>query len=199
MEPPSPREDLDDDALVAAAGRGDARALRVLVERWGPRVLAFLQRALGSRSDAEDLAQETFLRVHRAAPRYRPEGRFPAWLFRIAGNLARQEMRRRRVRGFFLGSGSATDAEILESLPAPAADHPESAVQERETRAALARALMSLPERQRLAILLRYFEGLRVRDVALALGASEDAAESLLVRGIHGLRRLLEERPPGGH
>ena len=191
--PPDSRHDTaGDDALMSLAARGDSRAFRVLFERWAPRVQAFLARALSNRADAEDLTQETFVRVYRAARRYVPEGRFAAFVFRIAGNLARQEVRRRRVRGWFLGiSGEPDDESVLASLPAPAGFDPEGSLRDAETRAALARALSRLPERQRAAVLLRYFEGLSVRDVAAALGKSEHAAESLLARGTAALRSAL--------
>lgn len=175
-------ESQDDDALMTAAAHGDTAAFRVLMERWWPRVFAFLARALAHRSDAEDLAQETFLRAFRAAPRYVPESRFAAWLFRIAGNLARAEMRRRRVRGWLSGSSTVRDDAILESLPAPRAFDADGPLADAEIRLALARALARLPERQRLAVLLRYFEDLRMADVAAALGIRERAAESLVAR-----------------
>lgn len=196
MEPSAPLHERGDDALVEAAGRGDREALRVLVERWGPRVLAFLQRALASRRDAEDLAQETFLRVHRAAPRYRAQGRFPAWLFRIAGNLARQELRRRKVVSLLLGEPSSRPEEIFASLPAPPSFAPESALQAEEMRRALAWAMSRLPARQRLAVLLRYYEDMPVADIAAALGTSPHAAESLLARGTRTLRTLLRDLRP---
>jgi len=182
----------DDDALMARAAGGDAGAFRILFERWAPRVRAFLVRVLASRAEADDLTQETFVRAWRAAGRYEAGGRFAAWIFRIAGNLARQEVRRRRVRGWFRGTGGAPEnEEVLASLPAPAAFDPEGALRDEETRAALARALVRLPESQRLAVLLRYFEGLAVRDVAAALGKSEHAAESLVARGTAALRKSL--------
>ncbi|MFQ5600489.1 MAG: RNA polymerase sigma factor [Candidatus Krumholzibacteriia bacterium] len=196
MEHRLPFHELEDDELVVATAQGEARALRVLVERWSPRVLAFLARALGSRSDAEDLAQETFLRLYRAAPRYRAEGRFSAWLFRIAGNLARQEIRKRKVRGFFLGGRQPDEQELLDSLPAPRHFDAAGPLHDAETRAALSRAIARLPERQRLAVLLRYFEEMRVRDIAEVLGTSVHAAESLLARGTRRLRRELRAQIP---
>jgi RNA polymerase sigma-70 factor (ECF subfamily) len=191
MTPERPSPEPDDDSLMAATARGDGPAFRLLVERWSPRVHAFLLRTLAHRADAEDLAQETFVRVYRAASRYAGEGRFAAWLFRIAGNLARGELRRRKVRGWFLGLPAVDEDEVLASLPAPArfaADGPALAA---ETRLALARALAQLPDRQRLAVVLHHFEGLGLRDVATALGTSEHAAESLLARGTAALRRRL--------
>jgi RNA polymerase sigma-70 factor, ECF subfamily len=182
----------DDDALVAAVARGDARAYRALVERWSPRVHAFLARALANRSDADDLLQETFVRAWRAAPRYQASGRFAAWLFRIAGNLARQELRRRRVRGWFRGDAAALDDEaVLASLPAPRSFDTDGALRDAETRLALARELGRLPDRQRLAVLLRHFEGLSLHDIAVALEVSDRAAESLLARGTASLRERL--------
>ena len=193
MEPSATLHGWGDDALVEAAGRGDREALRVLVERWGPRVRAFLQRALASSRDAEDLAQETFLRVHRAAPRYRSQGRFPAWLFRIAGNLARQELRRRKVVFLLLGEPASSPEEVFASLPAPPSFAPESALQAEELRRALAWAVSRLPARQRLAVLLRYYEEMSVAAIAEALGTSPHGAESLLARGTRTLRSLLKQ------
>jgi len=184
-------QEPDDDALMAAVAAGDGRALRTLVERWAPRVEAFAVRVLAQRDDAQDIVQETFVRVHQAAPRYQGGGRFASWLFRIAGNLVRQELRRRRVRGWFGGATEPDDATVLASLPAPAHFDADSPLHHAERRALLARALARLPERQRMAVLLHYFEDLPVRDVAAALQVSEHAAESLLARGMAALRTAL--------
>ena len=189
-------QDQDDDTLMAAVAAGDSRALRTLVERWAPRVEAFAVRALARRDDAQDIVQETFVRVHAAAARYRPGGRFASWLFRIAGNLVRQELRRRRVRGWFGGASDPDDATILASLPAPAHFDADSPLRSAEQRALLARALARLPERQRMAVLLHYFEDLPVRDVAIAMNISEHAAESLLARGMSALRNALRPNKP---
>lgn len=182
----------DDDSLMIATARGDAAAFRVVVERWSPRVLGFATRALAQRADAEDVTQETFVRALRAAPRYVPQGRFAAWLFRIAGNLVRAELRRRRVRGWLLGRSDVDAEAILASLPAPRHFDADGPLREAETRTLLALALARLPERQRLAVLLHHLEGLPVRDVAAALSISEHAAESLLARGMVTLRRALK-------
>jgi len=184
-------DDRDDDALMVAVARGDATAFRVLVERWAPRVEAFAGRALGRRADAEDIVQETFVRVYRSVARYQPTGHFGAWVFRIAGNLVRQELRRRRVRGWLTGSPAVSDEAVLASLPAPAHFDADGPLRTAETRATLVRALARLPDRQRLAVLLRHFEALPLRDVAAALDVSEHAAESLLARGMRALREQL--------
>jgi len=191
VEPPSALHELGDDALVAAAGRGERGALHVLVQRWGTRVHAFLRRALASSSDADDLTQETFLRVWRAAPRYEARGRFAPWLFRIAGNLARQELRRRKLRSLLLGETPLSLEDAVDSLPAPAAFDPEAPLRASEIRRALAAALARLPTRQRLAVLLRFYEEMSTAEIAAALGTSPRAAESLLARGTRRLRQLL--------
>ena len=79
---------------------GEEAAFRLLVERWERQVHAFHWRMTGSREEAEDLTQDTFLKVHAHAGGYRPEGRFQSWLFRIAGNLARSWARRRKIVGW---------------------------------------------------------------------------------------------------
>ena len=91
---------LDDDALMIRTARGEEAAFRLLVQRWEHQVLAFLIHMLGSQEEAEDLVQDTFVKVFRKADGYRPEGLFKSWLFRIAGNLARSRLRRRKIIGW---------------------------------------------------------------------------------------------------
>ncbi|MGZ8369819.1 MAG: sigma-70 family RNA polymerase sigma factor, partial [Caulobacteraceae bacterium] len=92
----NPRSDSDED-LVARAGRGDPAAVQALVARKLPRILALAARMLGDASEAEDVAQEVFLRVWREAPRWRPgEARFDTWMHRVALNLCHDRLRRRR-------------------------------------------------------------------------------------------------------
>ncbi len=183
----------DDDALMAATAAGDEAAFRTLVERWERRVSAFLFRSLGSPEDAADLAQETFLRLYRAAPGYSARGRFAPFLFRIAGNLARNEIRRRAVRRFLsFGGGSEESAEAaVDRIEGPPGDRPDEALDRAEEVERVRRALLALPERQRVAVALKRFEGMSQDEVAEAMGISVKAVESLLVRATAALRKRL--------
>ncbi len=187
------RDPRDDDALMTAAAGGDEAAFRVLVERWERRVLAFLFRSLGSSEDAADFAQETFLRLYRAAPDYIPRGRFAPFLFRIAGNLARNEIRRRGVRRLLnWGAGAREDEESgALRVEAPDADRPDVSWARAHEAQRVRRALLALPERQRIAVTLKRFEGLTQEEIAEAMGISVGAVESLLVRGMAALRKGL--------
>jgi RNA polymerase sigma-70 factor, ECF subfamily len=173
----------DDDLMVGAA-HGDEMAFRQLVERWQQSVYAFLERMMGSREEALDLAQETFLRVYTQAPRYRPTGQFRSWLFRIAGNLARSGLRRRRIVRWI------SFDPALHDRPARG----ETAVgrlERAESRTAVRRALAELPDRQRQAVVLRHYEHLSHREIAATMGATVPAVESLLQRAMASLRSRL--------
>ena len=167
---------------MARAAAGQESAFRELVERWERPVFGFLYRMTGSTEEALDLRQETFLRVYAQAGRYQGAGLFRSWLFRIAGNLARSALRRRRVLSWVRfdmvrhdrASGSESVQEALERRE-----------RSRQVRAALAR----LPERQRAAVALRQDEGMSYREIAAVLGTTESAVESLLTRAIAALRR----------
>ncbi len=200
MLPPGMRDERDDDALMAAIAAGDEDAFRALVERWDRRVLAFLYRSLGSREDAADLAQETFLRLFRAAGGYSPRGRFAPYLFRIAGNLARTEIRRRAVRRFF-SFGSPGDPEAGASfedaaarVEAPPQERPDHALMRSEAAERVRRAILELPERQRLAVTLKRFEGFSQEEIAGTMGVSVPAVEALLSRAMTALRKKLGKR-----
>jgi RNA polymerase sigma-70 factor (ECF subfamily) len=174
---------MTDDELMARIAGGDEDAFRDLVLRWERRVYAFFFRCLGSREDAEDLAQETFVRIFRSAGRYRARGSFPSYLFRIAGNLYRNEVRRRRRR----------PQPRLETV-AQNGDRPDVALERRELAQAVRAAISHLPDRQQIAVILRRYEGLTYQEIADALGTSIPAVESLLHRASRSLREALKDQ-----
>jgi RNA polymerase sigma-70 factor (ECF subfamily) len=179
---------VDEDVrLMLAFQGGDERAFGALFERWGGRVLRFLERMVGEAGVAEDLVQETFLRVWRARERYQPEARFSTWLFTIAGNAARNELR----RPFRRAAHESVDDDAEGAPLALAADDPPSdeLVDARRTGAGLEAALAELPERQREALWLRAVEGLSYAEVAEALATSEKSVKALIHRARVALAR----------
>ncbi len=180
----------DDEQLMARVAAGDETAFRLLVDRWERPVLSFLTRTLGDREEARDLAQETFLRVHRHADRYRGQGRFRPWIFRIAGNLSRSRLRRRRViRWLSLGGD-----EGIQEPAAPRHHEPDRQHEATELALAIDACLAELPARPRMAFSLRRFEELSYREIAEALECSESAVESLLVRANRQMQEGLRAR-----
>jgi len=175
---------VHDDELMTRIATGEEAAFRLLVERWEAPVHAFLWRMTGSREEAEDLTQDTFLKIHVSAARYVPEGRFRSWLFRIAGNLARSWGRRRRIVGWI-----RWDPDLHER--ASTRPGPDDELQRSETAGRIRTALAGLPERQREALILRKFHELSQREIAEAMGVTEGAVESLLIRALAGLRKTL--------
>jgi RNA polymerase sigma-70 factor (ECF subfamily) len=170
----------EDDELMARVAAGDHDAFASVVNRHLDRVVAVAQRMLGDRAEAEDVAQEALLRVWRYADRWRPgEARISTWLYRIAVNLCLDRKRR----------PATAPLEAAGDPPDPGADaFAQLYSTERETfiRAAIA----ALPERQRLALTLSYYEGLGNIEAAEIMEISVGALESLLVRA----RRALADR-----
>lgn len=169
-----------DAALVARVGAGDSAACRALVDGHLGRIHGLAWRMLGDRAEAEDVAQDAFLRLWRQAGRWRAEARVGTWLHRVAHNLCVDRLRKRR------GDTGDEPPELPDPAPGPAADHQRSQVA-RRVEAALAR----LPERQRAAITLVHYQELGNIDAADIMGVSVEALESLLSRGRRGLREAL--------
>lgn len=178
----APDEDV---RLMLAFREGDAAAFETLFRRWAGPLLRYLERMLRDAGAAEELVQETFLRVHRARSSYRPEARFSTWLYRIGTNLALNEMRRpaRRVPH---ASVDDDDWEYL-AICSPASDDVAHA---RRGIEAVDRALGALPEQQRAALWLAGVEGHSYAEVAEALETSEEAVKAL----VHRARRSLAAR-----
>jgi RNA polymerase sigma-70 factor (ECF subfamily) len=173
----------DDSALMSRLGAGDMSSLGELVRRHQSRVLEIAFRTLGKWDLAEDVAQETFLRVHRAARKYKPKAKFTTWLYRIVVNLCLDEKRKRLRSGM-----SLEDA----SFDAPSeSDH--DFAEKKEIVQLVKAAVDGLPERQRIALVLHRYEGLSHDQIAEATGWSGSAVESLLVRAYANLREKLSK------
>lgn len=176
---------FDPDAeLVRDAGAGDARAAEALVRRHLPKMVGLARRMLGDASEAEDVAQEVFLRVWREAPRWRPgAAKFETWMHRVALNLCYDRLRRRREK-------PDADAGLNIADPTPLASDEWLA---RQRAAKVHAALAELPERQRAAIALVHFDEMSNIAAAEILEISVEALESLLARGRRALKVALAD------
>ena len=174
---------IDPDAeLVRNAGAGDARAAEALVRRHLPRMLGLARRMLHDPSEAEDVAQEVFLRVWREAPRWKPgAAKFETWMHRVALNLCYDRLRRRREK---------PDAEAGLNVADPSPGASEAWLAQQRA-AKVQAALAALPERQRAALVLVHFQEETNIAAAEALEVSVEALESLLARGRRALKAAL--------
>jgi RNA polymerase sigma-70 factor, ECF subfamily len=176
--------DLSDEGLMANIAEGDRGAFQHLVERHLDRAVRLAQRIVGNRSDAEEVAQEAFLRVWTTAPRWRLDGAlFRTWFSRVLVNLCIDRKRRPTM----------APLEAAGDPPDPAMGAEQRLYQSQEA-AAVAAAVAELPERQRAALALCYWQEMSNAEAAEVLSLSVGAVESLLVRARRTLRVTLKAR-----
>lgn len=181
---------------IEAAKAGRAEAYQALLEAYGPRLYGFFYRATAHQHDAEDLVSEVMLRLVRMLPGYDERGRFEPWLFRIAANLVRDRIRRRRAApmSLSLGADAAGESGILESIPAP--EEPvDGRLLGEEDHARLQAALERLDPVTRQMIVLRHFGGLSFAEIAQAMSCPLGTALAKVHRGLKALRARLERMP----
>jgi RNA polymerase sigma-70 factor (ECF subfamily) len=174
----------------------DAGAFEELVLRYQGRLVTVLGHLVGNRDQAEDLAQEVFLRVYRSRKTYVPGAKFATWLFTIANNVAanarRSRSRRREVTLEGRDSGPM-GAHPMEALAAASSGQlPTRQLDKAEMRDIVRMALDALNERQRIAVLLNKFEGMSYADIAQTMELTPQAVKSLLSRARGNLRDVLE-------
>lgn len=185
-------EPADDFALMRRIGGGDRAAFAELVGRYQNMVVGTVAKMLGNSSDAEDLAQQVFLRIWKNAARYKPEAKFTTYLFTIVRNLVFNETRRlSRKREVSLDEREEITG--AGSLSAEAAKSPEEEILRDELQAAVDAAIAGLPEAQRMAVVLRRYENVPYEEIAVVLGLSVSAVKSLLFRARTTLREALQE------
>jgi len=172
--------EVSDEQLLEQIHRGDFNAFESLVSRYQKSALGTARRFVGDEHEAEDLAQEAFLRVYRNAHQFRSDAKFKTWFFRILTNLCFNQLKKKRP-------------DYYDNLPVgiPAGDDPARLFERREQREVIFRAVLKLPPRQRIAFILCCFEEMSYADAAHCLGFSVKAVESLLVRARRTLRKEL--------
>ncbi|MCD6506476.1 sigma-70 family RNA polymerase sigma factor [Candidatus Poribacteria bacterium] len=179
-----------DEELMLRCKNGDVNAFELLVSRYQDAVMNFIYHTIGDYHRAEDLCQETFIKVFKNARGYRSKNRFKSWLFKIAANLCRNELRYRRRHP------SDSLERIIESegnadIFVDTSPMPDELFERKERAMLVKRAIQSLPENQRLAIVMREYESLRYDEIAYALGCSVGAVKSIIHRARQNLRKIL--------
>lgn len=176
---------LSDETLMARVGEGDRLAYGVLVERHFARSHGLATRVVGNFATGEDVVQDAFLRLWKHAPNWRPKGaKFTTWFYRVVMNLCIDVQRKARKK-----------TVPLEDAGEPADDGPpaDAIVHRDQVAARIGDALADIPERQRAAIALCYFDGMSNREAAAIMDVNIKGLESLLSRGRKGLRDRLAD------
>lgn len=183
-----------DEQLIRALARSDENALRLLVERYSPSIYRFSVRYTGDESLAEDVAQEVFLRLFLHAKKYTTGRSFKTWLFTIARNvsidLARPYSHRKSSSSHF-GDDPARE-DFTPELIVNGSPTQEDRMAARERQQMMVELLQDLPEKQRAAIILKYYEEMSTKEIAVVLGKSVSSVESLLARAKQNLAKLWE-------
>ena len=187
--PGGSENDAEDVRLMELVSGGDTKAFQTLIERHQALVVGTVARMLGSNSDVEDLAQQVFLRVWRSAGRYVPRAKFTTWLLKITRNLVFNEMRRTKRQAHIpiQLEPQGDDLPIKdESVQSPA-----ESLLEQELQQAIENAILQLPETQRMALILRRYDGRSYEEIGDILDLSVPAVKSVLFRARTELRTRL--------
>ena len=189
---------LPDADVVALAQQGRDAAFRELVRRYERPVFSLIFRMVRDRELAEDLAQDTFVKVLNHIDRYRPEFKLSSWLFKIANNVAIDHLRKRQLPTVSMdGSPHATTSESVEATTLQIADNQESALEEMESRelgGAIEKAIADLRPEYRACIMLRHVEDRSYEEIAATLDLPLGTVKTYIHRARHELRKALEDR-----
>ena len=191
-------DEKSNEDLMGSVRLGNRHAFEVLINRHQRSVLNFIFRFLGNRADAEDLTQEVFLRVWKAAGTYKPDAKFTTWLYRIATNLCINRQHAIRIRTLFIQSHiqeqiqNSKDSSIIGESAGILS--PEERLIDSEQSVRLLNALNELPTSQRVAIVLRIYDEMSYQEIAQIMDRSVSSVDSLLIRAKKNLHRKLVEK-----
>ncbi len=186
----------DDERLMLAFRKGDVRAFDTLVRRHRGPVFNFILRFTGNRQRAEDVLQETWLKVVRNAGEYEAKAKFTTWVYTIARNLCVDSARKesyRQVESLEAPTGSVEEGRPLSELLPDGANSPERGAHNIRLRPLLEAALRALPPEQREVFILREFNGVPFKEIAEVTGVAEPTVKSRMRYALEGLRKRLAE------
>jgi len=182
----------EDTKLMLDVKNGDQEAFRELVEKHKLSVLNLCLRFTGNKDEADDLAQDVFMRVYQAAPRYEAKASFTTWLYRITLNLCLNFQRRKKLLTFFsLDQNSNNQYNKSTEIPITS-DQPDTNFEKQEKQRIIQEAINSLPENQKTVVILYRYQQLSYQEIASVLETSVSAVESRLFRARHNLKKRLE-------
>jgi len=184
---------MNETELVLKFKNGDKSAFRELVEKYQGSVINTCFRFLRNKEEAEEVAQEVFLKVYLSARSYQPKAKFSTWLFKIVVNLCLNKLRDKKKSSLRKIDDSFYHNQIQmeNDFPAPAESQPDKSYEREELKKIIKEAIDSLPENQRAAIILNKYEGFSYQDMAKMLDCSVSAIEARLFRAKENLRKKL--------
>lgn len=179
-----------DVALMLRVGNRDENAFEELIKRHQSAVVGTVAKMLGNTSEAEDISQQVFIRLWKSAPRYKPTAKFTTFLFTITRNLVFNETRRRSRKKEYSIDEREDDFHL--QTPDIQTLSPDEGMLQRELQSAVDEAIANLPEKQRLAVILRRYEGMPYEEIGRVLDLSIPAVKSQLFRARNALRDALQ-------
>ena len=184
-----------DEELMMKCRNGDMSAFELLMMRYKDVIINFIYKSIGDYHRAEDLTQETFLRVFRNSGHYEPKSQFKNWIYLIATNLCRNEVRNRKRRNtVFLDDLMSEEEDVsYASLMQDVRNLPDELYEKKEQQLVIQQTISCLPENQRLALILVTYHDLRYEAVAEVLDCSISAVKSLIHRARQKMKKLLVE------
>lgn len=186
---------MTDGTLIRKYCDGELNAFNTLVWRWQKPLFNFALRYLGNPEEAREIVQQTFIKVYQHLPRLKDPSRFATWVYQIAVNLCRDEIKKRRRRQTYSLESIQENSEQSQARSAlTLADdsaNPERIVNRRELRDILAQALQQLPEEQRIVVTMKEYQGLKFTEIASILSIPLNTAKSRMYYGLTALRKIL--------
>ncbi len=184
-----------DEELLLAVRSGDNESFGTLVARWERPLFHFVYRMISRPEDARDICQETFLRVLNKADRFKPGAKFSTWMYQIALNLCRDQLRKkRRWSAVVVERNSDFEPEPAQSAVHQIDDNPAEAAERTERRQLITQALGEIPAEQREVLVMKEFEGMKFREIAEILGCPESTVKSRMYYGLNGLKAALAKQ-----
>lgn len=181
--------------LVSAARSGDAVAMNHLVKIWQKRIYNFALKYFNDHDMAMEITQKTFISMHKNLSKLNEDNSFKAWLYRIATNYCHEEVRRQQKKWVlpFMKVQKEKDQKLISDSSQPGSlGDPEKSFGNLELKSLLKKALATLPEEQRMVVIMKEYEGLKIREIAEAMDISENTVKSRLYYALGSLRQRLD-------